>query len=231
MYAGQYRDDESNLYYLRARYYDPTTGQFLTVDPAVSLTRSPYAYAAGNPLNFTDPSGRGITIPDPDPNGGIIITTIPEDPLGGNIGDITPVEDIFNIGDIQITIDEGGITIGCGPTEDVQGIGALHSDETGGGEQIGTGGGTGGETGTETLQVGPSGKPNFEDPSQSPGEGWEWRGTGAPGSSQGSWYNPGTGESLHPDLDHPGPIGPHYDYINGNGESYRINPNGDMTPK
>jgi RHS repeat-associated protein len=56
-FSGQYQDAESSLYYLRARYYDPTTGCFLAVDPAVAATRSPYAYVAGNPLNKTDPSG------------------------------------------------------------------------------------------------------------------------------------------------------------------------------
>jgi RHS repeat-associated protein len=49
--------DESNLYYLRARYYDSTTGQFLSVDPMVDSTLSPYAYVAGNPLNGSDPTG------------------------------------------------------------------------------------------------------------------------------------------------------------------------------
>jgi RHS repeat-associated protein len=57
-FQGQYLDSESGLYYLRARYYDPTTAQFLTVDPALASTRSPYAYAAGNPLNASDPSGK-----------------------------------------------------------------------------------------------------------------------------------------------------------------------------
>jgi RHS repeat-associated protein len=58
LFAGQYRDSESGLYYLRARYYDPTTAQFLGRDPAVSSTRSPFAYVAGNPINETDPSGQ-----------------------------------------------------------------------------------------------------------------------------------------------------------------------------
>lgn len=40
LYAGQYRDTESALYYLRARYYDPATSGFLSVDP---LQRPPVA--------------------------------------------------------------------------------------------------------------------------------------------------------------------------------------------
>jgi RHS repeat-associated protein len=58
LYAGQYRDSESGMYYMRARYYDPSTAQFLTRDPAVALTRSPYSYAGDNPSNMTDPTGR-----------------------------------------------------------------------------------------------------------------------------------------------------------------------------
>jgi RHS repeat-associated protein len=57
LFSGEYEDAETGLYYLRARYYDPVTSQFLTVDPAVAATMSPYAYVAGNPLNETDPTG------------------------------------------------------------------------------------------------------------------------------------------------------------------------------
>jgi RHS repeat-associated protein len=56
-FAGEYQDSESGLYYLRARYYDPSTGQFLTLDPMVASTGQPYAYVANNPLNGVDPSG------------------------------------------------------------------------------------------------------------------------------------------------------------------------------
>lgn len=56
-YAGEYTDNETGLQYLRARFYDPTTGQFLSRDPVVALTREPYGYVGGNPLNATDPSG------------------------------------------------------------------------------------------------------------------------------------------------------------------------------
>jgi RHS repeat-associated protein len=56
-YAGQYTDSESGLQYLRARYYDPQTAQFLTVDPLVGLTQQPYGYSGNNPTNASDPSG------------------------------------------------------------------------------------------------------------------------------------------------------------------------------
>ena len=56
-YTGQYTDTETGHIYLRARYYDPTTAQFLTRDPLASQTRSAYGYTGGSPLNRDDPSG------------------------------------------------------------------------------------------------------------------------------------------------------------------------------
>jgi uncharacterized protein RhaS with RHS repeats len=43
--------------YLRARDYDPATGQFLSVDPEVDSTLQPYAYAGNDPVSLSDPSG------------------------------------------------------------------------------------------------------------------------------------------------------------------------------
>ncbi len=59
-YAGGYRDAESGLYYLQARYYDPSTQQFLSVDPLLAVTGQAYNYVAGSPTNATDPSGKCI---------------------------------------------------------------------------------------------------------------------------------------------------------------------------
>jgi RHS repeat-associated protein len=61
-YAGEVRDAETGLVYLRARMYDPATGRFLSRDPFPGLATSPmsqnpYAYAHNNPVNLTDPSG------------------------------------------------------------------------------------------------------------------------------------------------------------------------------
>ncbi len=50
-----------------------------------------------------------------------------------------------------------------------------------------------------------------DDPNDPPDGYTEWRGDGPPGSSEGAWYNPDTGESLHPDIDNQGE-GPHWDY-------------------
>jgi RHS repeat-associated protein len=56
-YAGQYKDEESNLYWMRARYYDPTTGQFLSRDPLTITTGHPYAYVENDPVGGIDAAG------------------------------------------------------------------------------------------------------------------------------------------------------------------------------
>jgi RHS repeat-associated protein len=58
-FAGQYTDAETGLQWLRARYYDPATAQFLTVDPITAATGTRYTYADGNPVTGSDPTGLG----------------------------------------------------------------------------------------------------------------------------------------------------------------------------
>ncbi len=55
LYDGQYLDTVSGLYYLRARWYDPATGHFTSVDALVAITGQSYSYAGGNPVNGGDP--------------------------------------------------------------------------------------------------------------------------------------------------------------------------------
>jgi hypothetical protein len=40
-----------------ARYYDPATGELLSLDPDVALTEAPFNYAGDDPVNLIDPSG------------------------------------------------------------------------------------------------------------------------------------------------------------------------------
>jgi RHS repeat-associated protein len=56
-YAQGYTDATTGLVYLVHRYYDPRTGQFLSLDPAAEVTQSPYTYANGDPSNLNDPAG------------------------------------------------------------------------------------------------------------------------------------------------------------------------------
>ena len=53
LFAGEQRDSESGLDFLRARYYDPATGRFVSQDPL----GGGYPYAGNNPVNRVDPTG------------------------------------------------------------------------------------------------------------------------------------------------------------------------------
>lgn len=61
-YTGEQYDSETGLLYLRARYYDPMLGRFITVDPYLGrmgepVTQNRYIYVRNNPFLYTDPTG------------------------------------------------------------------------------------------------------------------------------------------------------------------------------
>jgi len=58
-FAG-HQTDPTGLQYLRARYYDPSTGSFLSRDPLSAIPgwqENPFGYAGANPAKFSDPTG------------------------------------------------------------------------------------------------------------------------------------------------------------------------------
>ncbi|MBE5968407.1 MAG: RHS repeat-associated core domain-containing protein [Lachnospiraceae bacterium] len=68
-YAGEVYDQETGLYYLRARYYDPVLGRFINEDTAEGQVNNPlslnlYTYCYNNPIMYNDPSGN-VAIPMP----------------------------------------------------------------------------------------------------------------------------------------------------------------------
>lgn len=61
-YTGREYDEEAGLLYLRARYYDPKIGRFISADPFWGRLEEPasqnrYTYVHNNPLLYTDPLG------------------------------------------------------------------------------------------------------------------------------------------------------------------------------
>ena len=61
-YCGEYYDSESGTIYLRARYYNPITGRFISRDSYAGKKEDPlslnlYTYCYNNPLIYIDPSG------------------------------------------------------------------------------------------------------------------------------------------------------------------------------
>ncbi len=61
LFQGRRYDKETNLYYFRARYYDPIMGRFLQTDPMGYLdSMNLYQAFNMNPVNFMDPFGEAI---------------------------------------------------------------------------------------------------------------------------------------------------------------------------
>ncbi|MBU1016528.1 hypothetical protein KJ657_05585, partial [Patescibacteria group bacterium] len=73
-FTGKELDSETGLYYYGARYYDPVTGRFITIDPMLlvldkmsqaqrnAFLSNPqnlnmYSYVQNNPVRYTDPTG------------------------------------------------------------------------------------------------------------------------------------------------------------------------------
>ena len=62
-YTGHVMDGSTGLTYMQQRYYDPTLGRFLSVDPVTAHSGTGgnfnrYWYANNSPYGFTDPDGR-----------------------------------------------------------------------------------------------------------------------------------------------------------------------------
>ncbi|MEU6057296.1 polymorphic toxin-type HINT domain-containing protein [Streptomyces sp. NPDC047097] len=91
-FLGKPTDTRTGLTHVEAREYDPSTGQFISVDPVLQLeldqTLNGYSYGMQNPATFADPDGRrlacgqGFDVPCPsnDSNGDGVINHSPTRP-------------------------------------------------------------------------------------------------------------------------------------------------------
>ncbi len=58
LYTGREYEKEINLYYYRARFYDPVNGRFISRDPiGMSDDVNLYGYVGNSPMMGVDPSG------------------------------------------------------------------------------------------------------------------------------------------------------------------------------
>lgn len=63
-FPGQYHDDETGLHYNWHRYYNPTTGRYISSDPiGLAGGLNTFGYAYQNPTGHVDPDGKLAFVP------------------------------------------------------------------------------------------------------------------------------------------------------------------------
>lgn len=86
-YCGEYYDAESGTIYLRARYYDPEIGRFISRDSFAGKQGDPlslnrYTYCHNNPIVYSDPSGHFILT-------ALVVGAIAGAVIGGTVGGVS----------------------------------------------------------------------------------------------------------------------------------------------
>ena len=111
-YAGEYQDNTTGNgnYFLRARNYNPSTGRFTSTDPMPEgdTAVSPYTYAGGNPMAYTDPTG---TMREPDSGSGGSADPAPptgDQPGGPSADDVAKAQQLQHKSMLDVILEAGG---------------------------------------------------------------------------------------------------------------------------
>ena len=107
-YAGQYYDEELGMYYLRARYYDPSIGRFISVDKQEGsiiepLDMNQYVYCRNNPVIYADYNGESVTLTC------IILGAVIGVVVGGTVGGVVSLQ---KYGEVKWQWVAGGMVLG-----------------------------------------------------------------------------------------------------------------------
>ncbi|AWW42152.1 polymorphic toxin-type HINT domain-containing protein [Streptomyces cadmiisoli] len=107
-FLGMTADHQTGLTHIGAREYDPSTGQFISVDPLLQLnlhqTLNGYSYGAQNPATYPDPSGMGLACGE----GNGFDTPCPDNDTNGD-GVTNPGYPNTNVKDTNITWQDEGL--------------------------------------------------------------------------------------------------------------------------
>ncbi|WP_039377782.1 RHS repeat-associated core domain-containing protein, partial [Parachlamydia acanthamoebae] len=184
-------DPETHLINFGRRYYNVELSRWLTTDPAgFTDGMNLYSYVKNNPFRYIDPDGRfAFALP-------LICISLGEFGISFItaevvVASLTGAVLAWGVYELDKTLNkEQDVAYYheaiSDPSENEKKKGDRKSPY--GGDELG------------------------DDPTKCPGEEYTWKGDGPPGSGEGAWYNGKTKESLYPDLNHPLPKGPHWDY-------------------
>ncbi len=252
-FPGQYYDAETDLFQNWNRFYDATTGRYLEPEPMwlypeklvplASLGRSVpiYAYAGNNPINSTDPTGldpadvaymQGFvdsfknTMPEIAAAAGALVAALSQAAAG-----TAAAAAAVGVATVSGAVFVGAVLI---PSNIAQDCSPECRTSTATIQQQGSGTSSPPLVPPATSDANkPKDAPSYpgDDATKPPADGWSWRGPDQAGGKRGAWVSPDGSESLHPDLDHPAPQGPHWDWNDSSGGRWRIYPDGTVTPK
>ena len=199
-YRGYYYDSDLAMYYLQTRYYDPAICRFINADSAL------YDNLLGYNL-FVYCGNNPVNFVDYNGKTPAAVLTLA-------LAEPTLLGELILAGAIAVV---GGVLIAKNISAIFNYLKGKSKDKTPESSQP--------LNDSDELDIEYPG----DDPTIAP-EGYEWRGRGEQGSREGSYYNPENNSSLHPDLNHPDPVGPHWDY-NGPEGKFRIYPDGSIAVK
>ena len=111
-YAGSYAlPGADGLDDMRARDYSPATGAFTSVDPDLTATGTPYAYAQDDPAALTDPAGLCSALASAVPDVGLALLTIVNIAQGG-LDPLTDAAEAIALTDLaDTTAEDAGAAI------------------------------------------------------------------------------------------------------------------------